>query len=71
MCECVGEYCEATGRIVNSGESQTWYPWVVYITRYNAIPPPKRDNDGKRWYSVGRKTCGGGIITRRYIIKNN
>ena len=48
------------GRMVNTKEAETHYPWVIRIERYNQRKPPKPPD------IFQRSECVGAIITERY-----
>ena len=64
---------EATSRLVNAKESETWYPWMAFPIRYepnfqlfdgDTIEKdrvPKKNEE----FIIRRRTCTGSIISSR------
>ena len=55
-------------RIVNAKESNTWYPWMTYISvydpMYDVLPNGKPDKV-KKEYVIAEGHCTGSIISLR------
>ena len=64
---------EATSRLVNAKESETWYPWMAFPIRYEPNfqivdgGTIKKDREPKEneEFIIRRHTCTGSIISSR------
>ena len=63
---------EATARLVNAKLSETWYPWMTFILRYEPNyqlidgdieidREPKEDEE----FTIRQRTCTGSMISSR------
>ena len=53
------EWHDAKSRVVNSKDSETQYPWVVFVMRnYNVVS----DKNGITEETMEEKICGGTVI---------
>ena len=68
MPNCGENSHEATSRVVNAKESETWYPWMTYINkcvpRYHLLPNGDPDKNRKE-YKISQFECTGSIISFR------
>ena len=63
----------ASSRIVNSKESETWYPWMAFPIRFEPNfqtvdgKPIEKDRKPKKGedFIIRRTTCTGSIISSR------
>ena len=59
---------KTSSRIVNAKESNTWYPWMAFISQYtpnfDVLPNGKPDKNNKE-YIISKGYCTGSIISSR------
>ena len=61
------EWHDATSRVVNSKNSETQYPWVVFVMRnYKVVS----DKNGNTEETMEEKICGGTVIGDKYVRLN-
>ena len=66
--DCSKKYAkERKGKMINTGESDAYYGWVVFVQRYSAVLIDPDEVEPTEW-SVYLDRCAGAIISKRYVI---
>ena len=63
---------KATSRLVNAKPSETWYPWMTFVLRYEPnyqeingkIEIDREPQEGEK-FIIRKRTCTGSMISSR------